>query len=182
MNKKLEEQPLVILGGLIFMVVLSLVMISNNPTSDKYISTVIAATPDPLYGTAIPRNNAGGGADGTLESVIAETCRTNLALSSLEFGQCRKLVIEKRQYLEEFLDNRLRRSNYIILSYFDFELRETGFRRGDSGGKAMGIFNRLTFDSSSDGSCLGIGLAYLGMFGYLGWNAIKLFVLKRRNS
>jgi hypothetical protein len=53
-TKKLEEQPLVIFGGLIFMVVLSLVMISNNPTSDKYISTVISATTVLVLALAYP--------------------------------------------------------------------------------------------------------------------------------
>ena len=166
-NPENKVNPLIIRNGLIFMVVLSLVLIITNPTNDRYIST-LAQTPKAEINT-----------NETFVILINQTCQTNLILSSAGIEKCRELVIEKRQYIREFLDSHIQRKDFILLSYFSFTTPE---RVPSFAGEALGIFNNVFFSRGSLVFCFFIGLVHLAVFLYFGWNALNLFVLDRRNS
>ena len=177
-NQEHKVNPLVIRNGLIFMIFLSVVLIITNPTSDRYISTVMSQTYEEVP-RGIPSNRSANSASGAFVGAAYQTCQTNLTLANLEIEECRKMVMEKRQYIEEFLNSRLQRSNYIILSYFRF--RQGGLQ--PYGGESLGIFNSLSFGGNQDeGLAYFILLLYLASFRYFGWNALNLFVLNRHNS
>ena len=185
-----NASPLVIRNGFIIMVILSLVMMITNPTIDRYISTIIQ-TPE----AEIDRSAA-------FSRARQQTCLLDPTLSTLERAKCEELVTKKRSYMRDFLDSHVQRSDWILLSYFQFPLasiklsepidsrgngvnRAANIRQDFSGdtiaGEAVGIFNRFFLGYGIGAISVALGSIYLVLFAYFGLNAIKLFVLKRRN-
>lgn len=190
-SREYNASPLVIRNGFVIMVIMSLVMMITNPTIDRYISTVIQ-TPK----TEINRSDA-------FIRARQQTCLLDPTLSTLERTKCEELVTQKRSFMKDFLDSHVQRSDWVLLSYFQFPLasikpsepidsrgngvnRTASIRADDLGdriaGKAVGIFNRFFFgDDGGISIAIAIVLIYLVLFAYFGLNSIKLFVLKQRN-